>query len=147
MNERLPEGLRDLFHAAKDGPSPSWQQMLLPGDWLLLLTGAAVVAGSFPLLWRGGVADRAIINRGGQVVAELALDVARRYEVEGPLGTTVIEVSPGRARVLSDPGPRQYCVQQGWLTRANAVAICAPNQVTLQLGGRGGKTSYDSVNY
>jgi hypothetical protein len=50
----------------------------------------------------------------------------------------VIEVQPGRARVLSDPGPRQYCVQQGWLTRANAVAICAPNHVTLQLSGRGG---------
>jgi hypothetical protein len=50
--------------------------------------------------------------------------------------------------VLSDPGPRQYCVQQGWLTRANAVAICAPNHVTLQLGGRGGaSTGYDSINY
>jgi hypothetical protein len=39
-------------------------------------------------------------------------------------------------------------VQQGWLTRANAVAICAPNHVTLQLAGRGGSNSaYDTLNY
>jgi hypothetical protein len=50
--------------------------------------------------------------------------------------------------VLSDPGARQYCVQQGWLTRANAVAICAPNHVTLQLSGRGGQNgAYDTLNY
>jgi hypothetical protein len=122
--------------------------LLRPGDWLLLLVSAALVAVSYPLLWRGGVADRAIVKRDGQLVTELALNVPRRFEVEGAIGTTVIEVQPGRARVLSDPGPRQYCVQQGWLTRVNAVAICAPNHVTLQLGGRGGANAgYDSINY
>lgn len=114
----------------------------------MLLAATTLVAVSYPLLWRGGVADRAIVKRDGQVVTELALNAARRYEVIGAIGTTVIEVQPGRARVLSDPGPRQYCVQQGWLTRANAVAICAPNHVTLQLSGRGGQNrSYDSLNY
>jgi len=148
MSERLPAGLGELFRAAADSRSLPWRQLLRPGDWLLLLAATVLVAGSYPLLWRGGVAERAIIKRGGAVVAELALDLPRQYEVEGPLGTTVIEVRPGRARVLSDPGPRQYCVQQGWLTRANAVAICAPNQVTLQLGGRGGAhAAYDSINY
>jgi hypothetical protein len=39
-------------------------------------------------------------------------------------------------------------VQQGWLTRANAVAICAPNHVSLQLAGRGGAhADHDSINY
>jgi hypothetical protein len=39
-------------------------------------------------------------------------------------------------------------VQQGWLTRANAVAICAPNHVTLQLSGRSGQNGgYDTLNY
>ncbi|MCF8152337.1 MAG: NusG domain II-containing protein [Sulfuritalea sp.] len=122
--------------------------LLKPGDWLLLLVASVLVVASFPLLWRGGAADRAVVKRDGQVVTELALNVARRYEVTGAIGTTVIEVQPGRARVLSDPGPRQYCVQQGWLTRANAVAICAPNHVTLQLAGRGGQNdAYDSLNY
>jgi hypothetical protein len=66
-------------------------------------------------------------------------------EVPGPLGRTRIEVEPGRARVAADPGPRQYCVRQGWLTRAGAVAICAPNEVSLTLSG--GSAQYDSLNY
>ena len=148
MKGTVPDGLRELLaQAAGDGHAP-WRTLLKPGDWLLLLTAALCVAAAYPLLWRGGVADRAIVKRDGRVVSELALNVARRYEVTGAIGTTVIEVQPGRARVLSDPGPRQYCVQQGWLTRANAVAICAPNHVTLQLAGRGGRNdAYDTLNY
>lgn len=120
-------------------------RLLKPGDWLVLMLGAALCASLLPLLWRGGAAEKAVVRSNGQVVAELGLNVARRFEVAGPLGTTVIEVQPGRARVLADPGPRQYCVHQGWLTRANAIAICAPNRVSLALVGRG--QAYDTLNY
>jgi hypothetical protein len=78
-------------------------------------------------------------------VAEYPLNAARRIEVAGPLGTTVVEIQPGRARVLTDPGPRQYCVRQGWLMQANAIAICAPNHVSLMLAGR--QPGYDTLNY
>ena len=148
MTGRVPEGLRELLaQAAGEGHAP-WRTLLKAGDWALLLMAALLVAASYPPLWRGGVADRAIVKRDGQLVTELALNTPRKYEVVGAIGTTVIEVQPGRARVLSDPGPRQYCVQQGWLTRANAVAICAPNHVTLQLSGRSGQNgAYDTLNY
>jgi hypothetical protein len=148
MKATVPDGLRELLaQAAGEGQVP-WRSLLKPGDWTLLLVASVLVATSYPLLWRGGTADRAIVKRDGQLVTELALNAARKYEVTGAIGTTVIEVQPGRARVLSDPGARQYCVQQGWLTRANAVAICAPNHVTLQLAGRGGRNdAYDTLNY
>ena len=148
MKDRVPDGLRELLaHAAGAGHAP-WRTLLRPGDWLLLLAAGVLVAASYPLLWRGGAADRAIVKRDGQIVTELALNAPRKYAVVGAIGTTVIEVQPGRARVLSDPGARQYCVQQGWLTRANAVAICAPNHVTLQLSGRGDQSdTYDTLNY
>ena len=142
--------LRELLHQAQaQSHVTPWRTLLKPGDWGVLLLSGVVVAASFPLLWKGGTADRAIVRRDGVVVTELALNTPRRYEVAGAIGTTVIEVQPGRARVLADPGPRQYCVQQGWLTRANAVAICAPNHISLQLGGRGGSAggAYDSLNY
>ena len=148
MKDRFPDGLRELLARVAGAGHTPWHTLLKPGDWLLLVCAAALVAASYPLLWRGGVADRAIVKRDGKLVTELALNAARKYAVTGAIGTTVIEVQPGRARVLSDPGPRQYCVQQGWLTRANAVAICAPNHVTLQLAGRGGRNSaYDTLNY
>jgi hypothetical protein len=123
----------------------SWLPHVRPGDWLVAAIGLAAVAASFPLLWRGGPAERAVVKLDGRVVAEYPLTVPKRIEVAGPLGPTVVEIAPGRARVLSDPGPRQYCVKQGWLTRANAVAICAPNHVSLALVGR--QPGYDSLNY
>lgn len=122
-----------------------WLSLLHPGDWLVALAALAAVAVSFPLLWRGGPAEKAVVKRDGTVVAELPLNISKRIEVQGALGTSVIEVQPGRARVAADPGPRQYCVKQGWLTQANAVAICAPNHVTLALVGATG--GYDSLNY
>ena len=101
--------------------------------------------GSVLLLWNGGAPDKAIVRSAGQIVAEIALDQARMIEVQGPLGATRIEIEPGRARVAADPGPRQYCVRQGWLSRAGAVAICAPNQISLSLNGRSG--DHDTLSY
>jgi hypothetical protein len=119
--------------------------LLKPGDYLTLLLAAACCAALLPMLWRSGAAQKAVIRSNGQIVAELGINTAQRYEAHGPLGATVIEIQPGRARVLSDPGPRQYCVRQGWLTRANAIAICAPNQISLALVGR--DPGYDSLSY
>ena len=148
MKGRLPDGLRELLAQASGAGHAPWRTLLKAGDWVLLLAAGMLVAASYPLLWRGGVADRAIVKRDGKLVTELALNTPRKYEVVGAIGTTVIEVQPGRARVLSDPGARQYCVQQGWLTRADAVAICAPNHVTLQLSARNGRNgAYDTLNY
>lgn len=147
MKAGLPDDLRALFNAAWRGGEAvqAWHQALKVGDWLVLLLGSIVVVSSYTLLWRGGAADRAIVKRDGKTIVELSLNSARKVSVDGALGVTVIEVQPGRARVLSDPGSRQYCVQQGWLTRAGAVAICAPSHITLQLSGR--DANYDSLNY
>ena len=123
----------------------AWLALLRPGDWMTVLLGAALLAIAFPLLWAGGQAERAVVRLDGKVVAEFPLTAPRRFAVTGPLGETHIEIAPGRARVLSDPGPRQYCVQQGWLTRPNALAICAPNHVSLSLSGK--DASHDSLNY
>ena len=127
------------------GLDAGWRTLLRPGDWLVVCAGLALCVYSALAFWTGGAPDGIIVRVAGKVVAEADLSRARKIEVAGPLGTTLIEIEPGRARVASDPGPRQYCVRQGWLSRAGAVAICAPNQVSLTLTGRG--SEYDSLNY
>ncbi len=122
-----------------------WLALLRPGDWLVVLGAALLVGLSMPLFWQGGLADRAIIRQEGKVFAEVDLRTRRQLEVAGPLGVTRIAVEPGRARVVSDPGPRQYCVRQGWLMRPGEIAICAPNRVSLQIAGR--TRVYDSLSY
>ena len=123
----------------------SWLALFRPGDWLIVLGSALIVGFSFPLFWQGGLGERAIIRLDGQVFAETDLRTRRQFEVPGPLGKTLIAIEPGRARIVSDPGPRQYCVRQGWLMRPGEIAICAPNRVSLQITGR--TRIYDSISY
>lgn len=123
-----------------------WVQLLRPGDVLTLLLAGLAVGFSFKQFWQADGAGRwAVVRRGGEVVAELDLHQKQQVKVDGPLGQTLIEISGGRARVASDPGPRQYCVRQGWLSNNGDIAICAPNQVSLQIRGR--QKAYDSLAY
>lgn len=122
-----------------------WLALIRPGDWLVILGAAGLVGASVPVFWQGGMADRAIIRQEGRVFAEVDLRTKQKFEVSGPLGTTLIAVEPGRARIVSDPGPRQYCVRQGWLMRPGEIAICAPNRVSVQIAGR--TRVYDSISY
>ncbi|MGC3962415.1 MAG: NusG domain II-containing protein [Rhodocyclaceae bacterium] len=122
-----------------------WHRHILAGDVLVFLAGAGLTVVLAMTFWSSDTPQVAVIRAKGQVVARLSLDRASHFEVSGPLGLTQIEIMPGRARVLSDPGPRQYCVKQGWLARSGAVAVCAPNEVTLSLEGR--RPAYDSMAY
>ena len=123
----------------------AWVGLLRPGDCLVMILGLVACAASFPLAWQAGVAERAVVKRGGEIVSELDLSRNRRIEVPGPLGITAIVVDKRRVRVASDPGPRQYCVRQGWLANPGEIAICAPNQVSVEI--KGGRPTYDSLSY
>ena len=52
---------------------------------------------------------------------------------------------PCFGRYTQSPCRNQYCVHQGWLSRAGQVAVCLPNQISLEL--LGGDKNYDSLNY
>ena len=126
-------------------PQTPLTKLLRPGDVLVLLAG---IAGWLMLsisLWQSGPAEQAQVRRDGVLVAAYPLNEDRTITVDGALGPTVVRIEAGRARVMSDPGPRQYCVKQGWLTRPGEMALCAPNHVSLSLTG--GQPAYESMAY
>lgn len=116
-----------------------------PGDWFTLLAGALFTVWLASLVWQGGATDKAIIRSGGKIFRELPLSRDLDLEVPGPLGISIITIRNHQARIASDPSPRQYCVRQGWLKQAGEVAICLPNQISIELAGS--KKSYDSLSY
>jgi len=116
-----------------------------PGDYLTLLVGGLCTIWITVTLWSGGAADKAIIRSGGKIFLEVPLSRDRQIEVPGPLGTSIITIEKRKARITSDPSPRQYCVRQGWLQQAGEIAICLPNEVSVELTG--GAKKYDSLNY
>ncbi len=115
------------------------------GDWLTLMLGCVLVVLLTLRLWSGELADRALIRSGGKVFREVTLSKDQKIEVPGPLGVSVIVIERRRARIASDPSPRQYCVRQGWLQQAGEIALCLPNQVSVEL--LGSHKRYDSLNY
>ena len=57
------------------------------------------------------------------------------FEVEGPIGTHIIEVNQGRVRVYEAPpdDPLKICEKTGWIEREGPVIICVPNSLSLWL--------------
>lgn len=116
-----------------------------PGDWFTLGLGGLCISLLTMTLWNDEMADKAIIRSGGKIFRELALSQNQQIKVPGPLGISLISIKNRRVRVSSDPSPRQYCVKQGWITKAGEIALCLPNQVSVELSS--GHKRYDSLNY
>jgi hypothetical protein len=116
-----------------------------PGDWLTLGLGIFCVVFITFRLWTGEQADKAIIRSGGKLFREVPLSRNQTIAVPGPLGVSMIAIENRRVRIASDPSPRQYCVRQGWLQQAGEIALCLPNQVSVELVGS--HKRYDSLNY
>lgn len=116
-------------------------KLLLPGDYLILVLGLALVAGLW--LQRAGSLDgRVVIRLEGRLFQEASLRLNRTIAVPGPLGESRVEIRDGRVRVAADPSPRQLCVRQGWIPPGGA-AVCLPNRVTVENAA----TGYDTLNY
>lgn len=120
-------------------------KLVKPGDWLVLLSAMLIVVWLFNSIWQSNSGDRVIVRSGGKIIAETSLFQEQTIHVNGPLGTSIIAIQNHRARIASDPSPRQYCVKQGWLSRSGESAICLPNQVSLEITGA--KKLYDSLTY
>ena len=115
------------------------------GDWLTMSAGCIVVALLTLELWNGGLADKVVIKSRGKLFREVSLSRNQRIEVPGSMGISLVAIENRKVRIASDPGPRQYCVRQGWLKQAGEIALCLPNQVSVELVGS--HKSYDSLNY
>ncbi len=115
------------------------------GDGVVLLLGCLFTVWLAATIWQGGVANKAVIRSGGKIFREVPLDRNIEISVPGPLGTSIIAIHNQQARIASDPSPRQYCVRQGWLKNVGEIAICLPNQVSVELTGS--QKKYDSLNY
>ena len=126
-------------------PAGSVFKHLLPGDWLTVIVSMLVIGYLFQALWSDQHASKVQIRLGDKIYASYDLNLQRDVHVQGPLGEAVIHIAQGKVRFAKSPCHNQYCVHQGWLTHTGQVAICLPNQVSLELVGE--QKPYDSLNY
>ena len=117
----------------------------LLGNWLVIFTGLVAVVFMFQQFWSTELASKLKIRQGNQIIGTYDLNQTRELRIHGVMGDSHISIAQGKVRFKQSPCNNQYCVHQGWLSRAGQVAICIPNQISLQLIGT--KSSYDSLNY
>jgi hypothetical protein len=72
------------------------------------------------------------------------LDASRDVEVPGPLGTTVVEIKDGNARVLDSPCPNKTCIAAGEISLNGQWLACLPNRVFVRI--EGGPSDGDTVD-
>jgi hypothetical protein len=118
---------------------------LLLGDWLVIIASVFAIILMFQVFWSFEHASKLKIRQGNQIIGTYDLNQTRDLHIHGILGDSLISISQGKVRFKQSPCNNQYCVHQGWLNRAGQIAICIPNQISLQLIGA--KSSYDSLNY
>jgi hypothetical protein len=119
--------------------------LIRAGDLLVLALAAFFTASLFVDAWNRPAGSTLVVRAQGKVMVRAALEHDADYNVPGVLGVSRIEVRGGHARVAADPGPKQICVKQGWVSRAGEAALCLANQVSLEIGG--GNKAFDTVSY
>lgn len=117
----------------------------LAGDWLVIIVSVIAITFLFQQFWLLEHPSTLKIRLGDKVVGTYDLNQLRELEFIGPIGVSIISIHQGKVRFKQSPCHNQYCVHQGWLSHAGQVAICIPNQLSIQLLGK--QSSYDSVSY
>lgn len=117
----------------------------LLGDWFVIVISAITVIYLFQALWSNSPASQLQIRQADKIIGTYDLNQTRELHIHGPLGESHISINQGKVRFKQSPCTNQYCVHQGWLAHAGQVAICLPNQISLQLIGE--NKPYDSLNY
>ena len=111
---------------------------------MILALSAALVLWLFTSLWSNQPASKVRIRTGDKIFATFSLNQDRTVQVAGPLGISQIIIQHGKVRFIESPCHNQYCVHQGWLSRAGQAAVCLPNRISVELLG---EKRFDSLNY
>ncbi len=98
----------------------------------IVITGALVLFFVLPtqVLSSGTMVE---IRSSDRLVGRFALDRDRVVEVPGPLGTTVVKITKGRARIVSSPCPKHICTHTKDIGREGGLIACVPNEVVVHV--------------
>jgi hypothetical protein len=117
---------------------------LKPFDLLITALALGVTVFFSVRIYSGPVRQEELIVKGPGGSWVFPLEAEEQIEVPGPLGTTVVELRAGRARVLVSPCTNQLCVSAGAIHRRGQWIACLPNSVLVTVEGREPGTSGES---
>lgn len=120
---------------------------LKPYDWVVFVVAIlVVVAFSLLALDRTGTASSVLVRTDeGDFIYPLDRDAT--FEVDGPLGVSIIEIADGSVRFVDSPCRDRICVAAGELSEAGQWAACLPNRVFVSVTGDTGEREVDASTF
>lgn len=119
---------------------------LLIGDYCIIATVSILVFFLFQSLWSASPANTLRVRVDNHIYGEFSLNQHKRLQIHGHTGNSIIEIQQGKVRFKQSPCTHQYCISQGWLSKANQIAVCLPNHISVELLGDTNKP-FDTLNY
>ena len=115
----------------------SWWQRLTPFDRKLTAILVLVVLGSFGLPLQQGRGARVLVERAGSIIFTADLQQDQQVKLSGPLGTTVLQIEAGSARIISSPCRQKICIGLGRAEHAGDLIACVPKRMVIRIEGDG----------
>ena len=120
--------------------------------WVALIAGFLIFFAAasilLPKLLPHG--DTAVVYLDGKKVLAINLGLGGPpYEmpVEGAAYGNVLEVAPGKIRMLHADCPDQICVKTGWVQGGSVPIVCLPSRLVVQIeSGEHGSAAPDGVS-
>jgi len=113
---------------------------------LVILLALALLSLLATLLLPAGRMVR--VERDGRVVFRAPLDRPRQVAIDGPLGTTRLELDGRSVRIIDSPCPHKVGIGMGRIERAGEWLACVPNHILVRVTGDGGtkERDYDLIS-
>jgi len=115
-------------------------------DRLIVAVLLLGILASFFLLGSRPRGERVLVERDGRLLFSAPLGENRVVDLEGPLGSTRLEIRDGRARILASPCPTKACIGMGAIARRGELLACVPNQLLVRIDGEGDGADHDLLS-
>lgn len=115
------------------------------GDRIVIAIVAVAAIVSWPVVRMAagaGPADTVVIT-GPSLIRRLPLDSSERLVVNGVKGAVTVVVRNRSVHIVEADCPDQSCVHQGRIGSRGQTIVCAPNGVSVWIGG--GEDAPDAV--
>jgi hypothetical protein len=113
-------------------------------DYGILLAGAIAVVFVSVFAYAKNGSELSVIIGGSQGEWIYPLGEDRTLNVEGPVGTTLVEIHENRVHILGSPCKNQTCVAAGAIGSEGQWLACLPNKVFVRIEGKNDNDKIDA---
>jgi hypothetical protein len=114
-------------------------------DKILILVSCLLWFSGFGIQrWFQKTGSTVEIHVQGKVVGQFDITNDQTIQLEGPIGTTSVQIKDHHVSITHSDCKQQICVRRGKVSKAGDCIVCIPNQVVIKIISKK-KTNLDVI--